>query len=479
MLLNDPRTAGGITEDIGFFLDPNRYVRNQAEIIGTPQVAVAASEILGGSPTPAEVEASTSASAARDLDAVTILGVQDGPARAVALVDAVAQAYDETIRAGIQSQVDASIATLEAAKAETEARLANLDASVAADPDNSALEAQRNAAIAQLVSLDTRIERLSTSAALYGSGVQLYVAPRSATQTQPRPLRNAAIAAVLGLIGAGAWAWWRAERDQRADDRNTPARILDAPLLAVVPDYAEVGATEPVPTVTAANSVAAQSYHFVVSSLGFALDQVGGKSVVVTSTGPGDGKSISGLNIAVAASEDGRRTLLIDADTRVRGLTRIARFDGRPGLTDLPTNTVPSDLVHDWSLAEQTTVRFVPAGTNLQGDTAGYFRSLAFRDGLPKLVGDHDLVIIDTPPLMSAAETIDIAARADGVILVILPGTRLRHLTEARDRLALSGTPILGYIFNRAKVKKEGYGYGYQYGDIYGYGYGSDAGARG
>ena len=72
MLLNDPRTAGGITEDIGFFLDPNRNVRNQAEIIGTPQVAVAASEILGGSPTPAEVEAWTSASAARDLDAVII-----------------------------------------------------------------------------------------------------------------------------------------------------------------------------------------------------------------------------------------------------------------------------------------------------------------------------------------------------------------------------------------------------------------------
>jgi Mrp family chromosome partitioning ATPase len=182
------------------------------------------------------------------------------------------------------------------------------------------------------------------------------------------------------------------------------------------------------------------------------------------------------LNIAVAAAQDGRHTLLIDADARVSGLTRLARFDRKPGLTDLPGNTFPSALVHDWLLAEETTVRFVPAGTNLQGDTAGYFRSLAFRDGLPKLIGDHDLVIIDTPPVMSAAETIDIAAQADGAILVILPGTRLRHLTEARDRLALSGTPILGYIFNRAKVK-EGYGYRYPYGYKDGYGY--DSGMRG
>ena len=74
------------------------------------------------------------------------------------------------------------------------------------------------------------------------------------------------------------------------------------------------------------------------------------------------------------------------------------------------------------------------------------------------------MVIIDTPPAMSAAETSDIASQADGVVLVVSAGTPLRDLHDARQRLSISRTPILGYIFNRAKGSTGAYGYGYGYG---------------
>jgi Mrp family chromosome partitioning ATPase/capsular polysaccharide biosynthesis protein len=465
LLLNDPRTSGGVAEEIGIVLDPGRYVRNQAQVIESPQVATRASEILEGALTTSQIQDATSATPGTDLDVLTVRGSQPTADGSVTIVNAVAQAYEEITEEGITTKVDDSIDTLEQSKAEIQVNTARLDAELADDPGNVTLEAQRTAAITQLVAVDTRIEQLATNAALYGSGVQLYVAPETpGSPVQPKPLRNAAIALILGLITAGAWAWWRSEQDQRADDRNSPARILDAPLLAVVPEYGDVGAAAPNPTVTSPESGAAEAYHFAVSSLGFALEQIEGRSVVVTSTAPADGKSVTALNIAIAAAKDGRNPLLIDADERARGLTRLAALDGTMGVTDIDEVADVADLVGEWVMTDDTVLPFVPAGSELDGNTAGYFRSKTFRWALPKLAKKRDLVVIDAPPVMSAAETTDLAALSDGVVLVVLRGTPLRDLDDARQRLAMSGTPILGYVYNRARGKSGSYGYGYGYG---------------
>ena len=336
---------------------------------------------------------------------------------------------------------------------------------LAADPDNATLEAQRTAAVVQLVALDTRIEELATNATLYGSGVQLYVAPGIPTSPiQPRPRRNAAIAMVLGVIAAGAWAWWRSERDQRADDRNSPAAILDAPLLAVIPESSDVANVGPMLADANPMSGAAEAYHFAVSSLTFALDQIDGKTVVITSASPGDGKSVTALNIAFAAAKDGRHPLLVDADERARGLTRLSGLGVGLGLTDLTNGRSTTDVIGGWQIGNDTYLPFVPAGSRLDDSAAAFFRSTAFRTALPPLVDGYDLVVIDTPPVMSAAETTDIAAQADGVVLVVRQGTPLRDLHDVRQRLSISQTPLLGYIFNRAKGSAGSYGYGYSYG---------------
>jgi len=465
LLLNDPRSSGGAADDLGLYIDPGRYVRNQAEIIESPQVATRASEILDDALSPSDVQSATTATASRDIDALAIQGTQPTADEAVAVVDAVVQAYGEIVEEGISSQVDETIATLEQSKLDVNVTIAEMDAQLAIDPDNAAAEAQRNAALAQLVTINTRIEQLTTNAALYGSGIQLYVSPSTpSSPIQPRPARNAAIAMVLGVIAAGAWAWWRSERDQRADDRNIPAQILDAPLLAVVPEYGDVGATSPNPTVTSPDSGAAEAYHFAVSSLGFALEQIKGKSVVITSAAPRDGKSSTALNVAIAATQDGRKTLLVDADERARGLSRLSGFEGHYGITDISDGSNAVQVVGEWAMADDTVVPFVAAGSKLDGSTAGYFRSAAFKKALPMLAAKRDIVIIDAPPVMSAAETTDLAAQADGVVLVVRHDTPIRDLEDARQRLTMSGTPILGYVFNRAKGKSGAYGYGYGYG---------------
>ena len=65
---------------------------------------------------------------------------------------------------------------------------------------------------------------------------------------------------------------------------------------------------------------------------------------------------------------------------------------------------------------------------------------------------------------MSAPEAADIAAAVDGIVFVVAEGTRLADLEDARVRLAMSETPIIGYIFNGATSKSDGHRYGYGYG---------------
>ena len=223
-----------------------------------------------------------------------------------------------------------------------------------------------------------------------------------------------------------------------------------APLLATVPEYSHVGASGPAPTITAPESAAAEAYHFALTSLGFALDEIGGRSVVVTSTGRGQGKTSTALNVALVAANDGRKALLIDADGRTRGLTNLSGYRSAQGLANLVDGDDPHRLTHFLMLGGEAPVPLIPAGMQEQAETSGYFRSHAFRTTFPKLIVEHDLVLIDTPPVLSAAETSEIARLADGAILVVVPGTPLRQLAEAKERLTMTGKPILGYVFNRS-----------------------------
>lgn len=465
VLLNDPRSASGLASEIGLVVDSGRYVANQAQVMESPQVAVRATEILGDGTTPAEVREATTADPAVDVDAVTVRAIAPTAEGAVSMVDAVVQAYEEIVTEQIQTAVDSSLSTLDAKRAEIAARIEEYDGLIAQNPDDSVLEAQRSGAISQLVSLDTRIEQLSTNAALYGSGVQLYVAPDvPPSPIQPNPLRNAVIAAVFGFVAACAWAWWRAGERRDADHQNAPAMVLGAPLLASIPEFRTVDVTGPIPTVTAPESQATEAYHFALSALGFALDQVNGHSVLITSTSQSDGKTVTALNLAIAAAHDGREPLLVDADERVQGLTKLSGLEHESGISDLNGSMTAMRSIHPWTLVDGTELSFIPAGTGVIGNTAGFFRSEGFKSAMAGLVQGRDITIIDSPPVMAAAETADVAASVQAVVLVVAEGTRLADLDVAKRRLAMSGTPLIGYIFNRSTHKSGSYGYGYGYG---------------
>ena len=470
MLLTDPRTSGIFDDGSSGISDLSRYVRNQADFAQSSAVAARAVGLLGNGLTVKEVNESVSATPSRDRDLVTIRARQPNAEEAASLADAIGEAYQQLVAEQVQATGASAIAELGASKAEFQSRVDGLEAGLAVDPGDSLLRAERDAAIAQLVNLDTRIAQIDVNMALYGSGVQYFEAAEiPESPAAPRPLRNAAAAAVLGLLAAGAFAWWRTERSPLAEHRHDPAPVLGAPLLGEVPDFSSMGVKGPAPVIYEPESSVAEAYQFVVSSIQFALGEVNGSVVVVTSAGAGDGKTVTSLNLAAAATGDGSQVLLVDADERARGLTKMGGDGTLPGLTDLVRDSFElADCVVRWKVTDDRHVLVLPAGTRLSV-AAGLFRTNAFRKVMGDIRDAASLVVVDSPPVLAAAESLDLVAHVDGVVLVVNQGTPLQALGGVRSRLEMTGKPILGYVFNRANHAPGSYGkyssYGYSRGD--------------
>jgi Mrp family chromosome partitioning ATPase len=462
MILADPGSSS-IFDSSGLVVDPTRHVRTQAEVATSGPVLTRASRMLDGRLGTDELDDAVSVRASRDLDLVTIHALDATPDGAAEIADAVGLSYQQLVSDDVQAKASAAIAELDAARTEIQARIDDLEQAIAADPDNAALRAERDAAVAEAVSLEGRARQVAVDAALYGSGVLLFE-PASPPEgpARPQPLRTAVLAGFVGLVGAAGFAWWRSQRSLTAEHRHEPASILRAPLLGVVPDLGAMMVTSHAPALTDPESAAAEAYNFVAASL---MHAVGNRPavVLVTSPGQGDGKTVTALNTAVAVARGGSDVVLVDGDERVRGLTRWFGIPHSAGLTDLGngrTYEECSSLLVGW---EGAAFSVVPAGSRA-GNSAGFFRSSGFARALTALRAREALVVVDSPPTLVVADALAIAPHADGVVLVIRQGTQLAAIQDVRDRIVTAGTPILGYVFNRTRQRSSGgYGHGYDY----------------
>jgi Mrp family chromosome partitioning ATPase/capsular polysaccharide biosynthesis protein len=453
LLLSDPRSTVVFSDATSPAIDPARYVRNQAEYIESTTVASRAAEMLGGAIPPQDLRDRSRAEASLNVDLITITATGRTPEAAKAYADALGAAYIELSAEQLSADTEAAIAELQRTKEELQERADVLDGALAADPDDAALQAEREAVVARIIDADTRIERIEVNSSLYGTGVQLHEqADLPTSPIRPRPLLGAAAGLLIGLFGGALGAWWRSERNPLAVDPRDPAPILGTPLLGVIPEFAGLDGSV-LPTITHRDSPAAEAYQFVLSGLGLTTRTVTARLIAVTSPLDGDGKTVAAMNLAVAAHTAGSHALLIEADMRNRGLSNAAGRSTAAGLADLGSNEDLSLCMQRWRPAGSIDLPVIPAGST-DVDPAGFFRSDSFGRAVDVIrqhaESEGSLVLIDTPPLLAAAEASDIAARADAAVLVVRRGTPLRTLDDVRHQLELVQVPLLGYVFNRA-----------------------------
>jgi tyrosine-protein kinase Etk/Wzc len=195
----------------------------------------------------------------------------------------------------------------------------------------------------------------------------------------------------------------------------------------------------------------------------------------VTSPESGAGKTVSASNLAVALAAGGRRTLLVDADLRRPSAHRMFGVDGSRGLSDLLEEPAP------WPEGEPDLEEFAPLKTDL--DNLYFLPAGRPRRPPSELVGSDrltgllerarpvfDVIVIDSPPILVAADAVLMAARVDAVVMIVsAEQTDRRAIDEARRALEGVGHPITGLIVNRFDERQSyGTAYGYAYDDTYG-----------
>jgi capsular polysaccharide biosynthesis protein len=205
VLLADPSTIPGVPpQQAG---EPERYLRNQGELMSTQEVLKRAAARSGGRASPGELGQRLNVDVAPDSDVITIRVVDSTADGAAELASSVGAAYEEFIAERSRQAAD----DLRAARARLETRLRAIQAELTAKPNDDRLQRQREAASGELLEIERQL--LTTVRAAESNPVGVREDARVPEQPiQPAPRRATAIGMLFGLVGSGALAWWLSGR---------------------------------------------------------------------------------------------------------------------------------------------------------------------------------------------------------------------------------------------------------------------------
>lgn len=285
--------------------------------------------------------------------------------------------------------------------------------------------------------------------------------------SSPRLALNLAFALLAGLLIGASLAFALEQLEDSLFDPAEVVELLNLPLIGVVPKVNQ----EPIAALFDVKSVLSEAYFSVETSLALATANGFPKTLVITSSRPNEGKSLTSLGLAKTLAVHGRKVLLIDGDMRSPSIHHMLGLNPSPGLSNLLSGLAgPNDAVQDGGIENLSIIATGPQPPSAAGLLAGG----RLKNLLAQLLETFDHIIIDAPPVMGFADAPLMASQTDGVCFVIeAHGTSKASARTAIARLRSADTTIFGAIVTKFDSKRAFSGYGYDYG--YGYGYGESA----
>lgn len=339
--------------------------------------------------------------------------------------------------------------------------------------DSSPVQA---AAIAQAVanSFVARVEDLEKPKSGGSSPVNLsVVSPATAptSPSSPNTRLNLLFGVLLGLGLGVAAALLRTKLDYRVQGEADLRRTTAAPLLGGIA-FDQDATRKPLLTQTTPQSPRAEAFRQLRTNLQFANVSGRARTVLITSSLPGEGKSTTATNLAIALAQGGQTVLLIDADLRRPMISEYLGLDRNAGLTTaLVGEAEVDDLLQPWgddNLFVLTSGRIPPNPSELLG-------SDEMKQLITRLEHTFDIVIVDAPPLLPVTDAAVLAQHVGGVVLVV-GSQKVKHhdLEKSIRTLEMVDSNILGIVLNRLPVRgPDAYAYSY-YNEISEPGKGSD-----
>ena len=223
------------------------------------------------------------------------------------------------------------------------------------------------------------------------------------------------------------------------------------------------------------SSIVAESFRATLTSILFSGKGNGGRPhvLVVTSAGPGEGKTTVCCNLASALAEIGQRVLLVDADLRRPRVHQIFGLENEIGLGGLLAARPMTDeaLAAVVQPTQLPNLFALPAGPSTSA-AASLLYSANMKTILDKLREQYDMVLVDTPPALHMPDSRVLGGLADAVVLVLRAGATTRDAALAvRQRLAADDIRVLGTILDGWNPQDSPGGYYGHYNGAYYKGY--------
>ena len=300
--------------------------------------------------------------------------------------------------------------------------------------------------------------------------VQVEQAMPASLPVQPRPVTNTLLGSVLGLIFLGSVAFIIEYLDDTLKTPSDITSLLGLPIVGYVAATSELADSPEMPYVaTNPRSPISEAFRGLRTNLEFASVDRPLNTILVTSPGPSEGKTTVAANLAVTIAQGNKRVILVDADLRRPRVHRAMGMTNHIGLSEAFRGQSEVRDVARYSKIKDLAV--ITSGS-LPPNPAELLGSKKMGEILSKLEESASTVIIDSPPFVVADASV-LAAKVDGVVLVIQPGrTHAEEALEILEQLNRAGARVVGVVLNRIRQGSLYYGgYRYQYESVEEYSY--------
>jgi capsular exopolysaccharide synthesis family protein len=404
-------------------VDPNRQAATDAQLLASPVVAQRVSKKLGEPLAGSSVKASNNP----DSNIATVTVRDKNPKRAARFANEFARQFIEFRKEMTKARYQQALKTVQSKLLSTRRGTA---------PFFALLGQSRQLKL--LISLQT------------GDAQLVQPATPPASPVSPKPARNIALGAIVGILLGLGLAFLRDRLDRRIKSEDALETLLPGvPVVALVPEPGRRRASK---------LMTAEGYHTLAANLALLARDRPLNTLLVTSATPGEGKSTVAVNLGLAMLDKGRNTLVLDADLRRPSISERLKADQRLGVSSI--------LAGEGQLETSVQTMPVEPGSNGHGPSVSLSGELPIVSAGPApsnvqiLISDRslgallqetrqrtDVAIFDGPPVGSFSDMLPLAKEVDGVIVVVrLYYSRSDHLERFASQLANAGIEPVGVV---------------------------------
>lgn len=446
-ILLQPRASESLFNQNSLQLaDPERTLQTEIRVIKSQPVRAAVQQKLGSAP-------KITAAGVSNTNTILIRANSTDAKRAAVIANEYANAYIDYRRKQVVND-------LLAAANEIQKQVTALQRQIDAQPAGPS----RDALLAQQSAFKERLDQLSVDAALRTGGAQLVTpATEPTSPIKPRPIKNAVLALVAGLmLGVGA-AFLFDYLDDSLKSKEDLEAAASLPTVGMIPSVATWRDRHDTLVITRTDpaSPAAEAYRTLRTSIQFmGLDRPM-RTIQITSSNASEGKTTTLTNLGVVLARAGQRVILVCCDLR---RPRLNTFFGLPntiGFTSVLLGDAPLSAALQQVPGEQRLL-LLSSGP-LPPNPSELLSSKRTTELLAALQANCDVVLLDSPPVLPVTDAAVLAGRVDATLLVATARTTtLRELTRAAEILRQVGAPLIGTVLNGI-TDEQGYGYSYSY----------------